>query len=78
MEDVQYPDEGLIVRVTFWGDAITPVYYFDVLKPGKRLWWKSYRRVWRESIHREDIVHYRTTADKVVANYKRNLERFSN
>lgn len=65
------------VEFHFWGDHITPVYKVSVvlIKPRWFGFGTKVVRLYSESHSRKKITSYQETADLVVANYKKELEK---
>lgn len=67
--------KGFIIRVSFWGDSITPMYKFRLYKP-KKYWFD--KLIWTESIHRDDISGKLSDEfDNVIGNYYSMLKRWN-
>jgi hypothetical protein len=67
--------KGFIIKVSQWGDSITPMYKFKLYRKRKR-WFP--KLVWSQSLHRKEMtdkVHHRF--DYIIDCYQEELERWS-
>lgn len=72
----KYVDVGdLKVEFYFWGDEITPAIRVSVLKEIKGWFRIKYKKVYSESHSRNNIASYERTAESVVENYNRELDK---
>lgn len=72
----KYEYKGYLFKVTFFGDAITPTYNFDMYKKSKFLWFDRWEKIWRENFHREEIINVENSLDKVIDKYNSNHEKW--
>lgn len=59
-------DQEYVVKVSFYGDSITPLYKFKVYRPRKN-WFN--KLIYVEKIHRDKIQSMSQSAEKVVDSY---------
>ena len=58
-----------ILKIDFAGDSN---YSFQVYKP-RKMWFPI--QLWTETIHRNHIINYNETAETIVLNYEKNLQK---
>lgn len=64
--------KGYLFKIKFVGDAITPIYEFKMYKK-KNFLFKEY--LWKEIIHRNEIISYRKSCDTVINEYMKEMRR---
>lgn len=67
---------GYTVEFYFWGDAITPAIKVSIVEETTGWFRKRYKKLYSESHLRGDITSFKVTAEKVVENYKKELEKW--
>jgi len=66
--------KGFIIKVSFWGDSITPMYKYKLYKP-RKYWFP--KCIWTEDIHRKDVIGKLSNGfDTVISNYQDELDRW--
>lgn len=64
-------DGNFIIKIIFIGNSTSPLYLFKVYE--NRDGWFA-KPVWKETIHRDDIISLKSVCDQVMNNYRQQDE----
>ena len=71
---MKYKYKEYIIKVTTWGDSITPMYRYRLIQPRK--WWFG-SVLWIEDVHRNSVGNKVSNRfDWLIEQYEREVRRW--